>query len=166
MLLHYSPRLVSVGASAEQKLKERSKQPLPPSGKPLKRSRAEQVLVENVIWVQSLRRPCRYASVELQKGFPASAYHDCFFPPFISSYCFSEMSPVCAVVGGVLGQEVVKVSRWTEQMLLLLYKNFFVTDESTVPFTFQTNRSSPLRKITSSFSVQIFTKQPSGQMQV
>ncbi|KAI4815811.1 hypothetical protein KUCAC02_005938, partial [Chaenocephalus aceratus] len=24
------------------------------------------------------------------------------------SYCFSEMSPVCAVVGGVLGQEVVK----------------------------------------------------------
>lgn len=25
------------------------------------------------------------------------------------SYCFSEMSPVCAVVGGVLGQEVVKV---------------------------------------------------------
>lgn len=26
------------------------------------------------------------------------------------SYCFSEMSPVCAVVGGVLGQEVVKVS--------------------------------------------------------
>lgn len=26
-----------------------------------------------------------------------------------SSYCFSEMAPVCAVVGGVLGQEVVKV---------------------------------------------------------
>lgn len=29
---------------------------------------------------------------------------------FILSYCFSEMSPVCAVVGGVLGQEVVKVN--------------------------------------------------------
>uniref|UniRef100_A0A146Y688 SUMO-activating enzyme subunit 1 n=1 Tax=Fundulus heteroclitus TaxID=8078 RepID=A0A146Y688_FUNHE len=29
------------------------------------------------------------------------------------SYCFSEMSPVCAVVGGVLGQEVVKVSLQT-----------------------------------------------------
>ncbi|KAG7215387.1 hypothetical protein INR49_022555 [Caranx melampygus] len=27
------------------------------------------------------------------------------------SYCFSEMSPVCAVMGGVLGQEVVKVSK-------------------------------------------------------
>ncbi len=25
------------------------------------------------------------------------------------SYCFSEMAPVCAVVGGVLGQEIVKV---------------------------------------------------------
>ena len=28
-------------------------------------------------------------------------------PPL--SYCFSEMAAVCAVVGGVLGQEVVKV---------------------------------------------------------
>lgn len=27
----------------------------------------------------------------------------------LSSYCFSEMAPVCAVVGGVLGQEIVKV---------------------------------------------------------
>lgn len=32
---------------------------------------------------------------------------------FVLSYCFSEMSPVCAVVGGVLGQEVVKVSMQT-----------------------------------------------------
>lgn len=28
----------------------------------------------------------------------------------VLSFCFSEMSPVCAVVGGVLGQEVVKVN--------------------------------------------------------
>ena len=27
----------------------------------------------------------------------------------ISSYCFSELSPVCAVVGGVLSQEIIKV---------------------------------------------------------
>jgi len=32
---------------------------------------------------------------------------------FVLSYCFSEMSPVCAVVGGVLGQEVVKVGMLT-----------------------------------------------------
>uniref|UniRef100_A0A663FK53 THIF-type NAD/FAD binding fold domain-containing protein n=1 Tax=Aquila chrysaetos chrysaetos TaxID=223781 RepID=A0A663FK53_AQUCH len=30
-------------------------------------------------------------------------------PDEFVSYCFSEMAPVCAVVGGVLGQEVVKV---------------------------------------------------------
>lgn len=37
----------------------------------------------------------------------------CFLVLFVLSYCFSEMSPVCAVVGGVLGQEVVKVSMHT-----------------------------------------------------
>ena len=28
----------------------------------------------------------------------------------LSRYCLSELSPVCAIVGGVLGQEVIKVS--------------------------------------------------------
>ena len=25
------------------------------------------------------------------------------------SYCFAELSPVCAVTGGILGQEIIKV---------------------------------------------------------
>ena len=28
---------------------------------------------------------------------------------FLVRYCFSELSPVCAIVGGVLGQEIIKV---------------------------------------------------------
>lgn len=36
----------------------------------------------------------------------------------VLSHCFSEMSPVCAVVGGVLGQEVVKVSLKTSGSIL------------------------------------------------
>lgn len=38
--------------------------------------------------------------------------------PFVLSYCFSEMSPVCAVLGGVLGQEVVKVNNKTQACML------------------------------------------------
>ena len=35
--------------------------------------------------------------------------------PFVFSYCFSELSPVCAIVGGVMAQEVIKVLRlWCE----------------------------------------------------
>ena len=26
------------------------------------------------------------------------------------SYCFAELSPVCAIVGGVIGQEIIKVT--------------------------------------------------------
>lgn len=29
---------------------------------------------------------------------------------FCFSYCTAELSPVCAIVGGVLGQEIIKVS--------------------------------------------------------
>lgn len=28
---------------------------------------------------------------------------------FLFSYCFSELSPVCAIVGGVMAQEIIKV---------------------------------------------------------
>ena len=27
-----------------------------------------------------------------------------------SRYCFGQLSPVCAIVGGILGQEIIKVS--------------------------------------------------------
>ncbi|XP_055752078.1 SUMO-activating enzyme subunit 1-like [Salvelinus fontinalis] len=40
------------------------------------------------------------------------------------SYCFSEMAPVCAVVGGVLGQEVVKALSQRDTP----HKNFFFFD--------------------------------------
>lgn len=30
---------------------------------------------------------------------------------FVCRYCFSEMAPVCAVVGGILAQEIVKVKK-------------------------------------------------------
>ncbi|XP_034024552.1 SUMO-activating enzyme subunit 1 [Thalassophryne amazonica] len=40
------------------------------------------------------------------------------------SYCFSEMSPVCAVVGGVLGQEVVKALSHRDAP----HRNFFFFD--------------------------------------
>ncbi|XP_070826245.1 SUMO-activating enzyme subunit 1 [Chaetodon trifascialis] len=40
------------------------------------------------------------------------------------SYCFSEMSPVCAVVGGVLGQEVVKALSQRDAP----HRNFFFFD--------------------------------------
>uniref|UniRef100_A0A8C8EUR7 THIF-type NAD/FAD binding fold domain-containing protein n=1 Tax=Oncorhynchus tshawytscha TaxID=74940 RepID=A0A8C8EUR7_ONCTS len=40
------------------------------------------------------------------------------------SYCFSEMAPVCAVVGGVLGQEVVKALSQRDAP----HKNFFFFD--------------------------------------
>uniref|UniRef100_A0A3P8TEI3 SUMO1 activating enzyme subunit 1 n=1 Tax=Amphiprion percula TaxID=161767 RepID=A0A3P8TEI3_AMPPE len=40
------------------------------------------------------------------------------------SYCFSEMSPVCAVVGGVLGQEVVKALSQRDPP----HRNFFFFD--------------------------------------
>lgn len=41
-----------------------------------------------------------------------------------SSYCFSELSPVCAVVGGVLGQEVVKALSQRDPP----HRNFFFFD--------------------------------------
>ncbi|XP_056328982.1 SUMO-activating enzyme subunit 1 isoform X1 [Danio aesculapii] len=40
------------------------------------------------------------------------------------SYCFSEMSPVCAVVGGVLGQEIVKALSQRDAP----HRNFFFFD--------------------------------------
>ncbi|KAM4628349.1 SUMO-activating enzyme subunit 1 [Polymixia lowei] len=40
------------------------------------------------------------------------------------SYCFSEMAPVCAVVGGVLGQEVVKALSQRD----VPHRNFFFFD--------------------------------------
>uniref|UniRef100_A0A8C6LFD1 SUMO1 activating enzyme subunit 1 n=1 Tax=Nothobranchius furzeri TaxID=105023 RepID=A0A8C6LFD1_NOTFU len=43
---------------------------------------------------------------------------------FVRSYCFSEMSPVCAVVGGVLGQEVVKALSQRDAP----HRNFFFFD--------------------------------------
>lgn len=39
------------------------------------------------------------------------------------SFCFSEMSPVCAVVGGVLGQEIVKVSTRMYAQIWYLMRN-------------------------------------------
>lgn len=41
------------------------------------------------------------------------------------SYCFSEMAPVCAVVGGVLGQEIVKVGShfWFHSVFIYLVKS-------------------------------------------
>uniref|UniRef100_A0A8C6U089 SUMO1 activating enzyme subunit 1 n=1 Tax=Neogobius melanostomus TaxID=47308 RepID=A0A8C6U089_9GOBI len=41
-----------------------------------------------------------------------------------SSFCFSELSPVCAVVGGVLGQEVVKALYQRDAP----HRNFFFFD--------------------------------------
>ncbi|XP_062329654.1 SUMO-activating enzyme subunit 1 [Osmerus eperlanus] len=45
-------------------------------------------------------------------------------PDDFVSYCFSEMSPVCAVVGGVLGQEVVKALSQRDTP----HRNFFFFD--------------------------------------
>ncbi|XP_068173591.1 SUMO-activating enzyme subunit 1 [Antennarius striatus] len=42
----------------------------------------------------------------------------------VTSYCFSEMSPVCAVMGGVLGQEVVKALSQRDAP----HRNFFFFD--------------------------------------
>uniref|UniRef100_A0A3P9HH24 SUMO1 activating enzyme subunit 1 n=1 Tax=Oryzias latipes TaxID=8090 RepID=A0A3P9HH24_ORYLA len=52
-------------------------------------------------------------------GLSASLLNDDFI-----SYCFSEMSPVCAVVGGVLGQEVVKALSQRD----VPHRNFFFFD--------------------------------------
>ncbi|XP_048120634.1 SUMO-activating enzyme subunit 1 [Alosa alosa] len=45
-------------------------------------------------------------------------------PQDFTSYCFSEMAPVCAVVGGVLGQEVVKALSQRDAP----HRNFFFFD--------------------------------------
>ncbi|TRY99758.1 hypothetical protein DNTS_020933 [Danionella cerebrum] len=45
-------------------------------------------------------------------------------PNTFVSYCFSEMSPVCAVVGGVLGQEIVKALSQRDAP----HRNFFFFD--------------------------------------
>uniref|UniRef100_W5NAP2 SUMO-activating enzyme subunit 1 n=1 Tax=Lepisosteus oculatus TaxID=7918 RepID=W5NAP2_LEPOC len=45
-------------------------------------------------------------------------------PDEFVSYCFSEMSPVCAVLGGVLGQEIVKALSQRDAP----HKNFFFFD--------------------------------------
>ncbi|MBN3300678.1 SAE1 enzyme, partial [Amia calva] len=45
-------------------------------------------------------------------------------PDEFISYCFSEMAPVCAVVGGVLGQEIVKALSQRDAP----HKNFFFFD--------------------------------------
>lgn len=43
-------------------------------------------------------------------------YNRSYFLPVLESYCsynfsycFAELSPVCAIVGGVIGQEIIKV---------------------------------------------------------
>ncbi|XP_031746332.1 SUMO-activating enzyme subunit 1 isoform X1 [Xenopus tropicalis] len=45
-------------------------------------------------------------------------------PKDFASYCFSEMAPVCAVVGGVLGQEIVKALSQRDAP----HNNFFFFD--------------------------------------
>ncbi|XP_053577797.1 SUMO-activating enzyme subunit 1 [Bombina bombina] len=45
-------------------------------------------------------------------------------PDDFASYCFSEMAPVCAVVGGVLGQEIVKALSQRDAP----HNNFFFFD--------------------------------------
>ncbi|KAL4647424.1 SUMO-activating enzyme subunit 1 isoform X2 [Arapaima gigas] len=45
-------------------------------------------------------------------------------PDHFVSYCFSEMAPVCAVVGGVLGQEIVKALSQRDAP----HRNFFFFD--------------------------------------
>ncbi|XP_005534640.1 PREDICTED: SUMO-activating enzyme subunit 1-like, partial [Pseudopodoces humilis] len=45
-------------------------------------------------------------------------------PEQFHSFCFSEMAPVCAVVGGVLGQEVVKALSQRDPP----HNNFFFFD--------------------------------------
>ncbi|XP_036417254.1 SUMO-activating enzyme subunit 1 [Colossoma macropomum] len=45
-------------------------------------------------------------------------------PDSFVSYCFSEMAPVCAVVGGVLGQEIVKALSQRDAP----HRNFFFFD--------------------------------------
>ena len=44
----------------------------------------------------------------------------------ICRYCFGEVSPVCAVVGGVLGQEIIKVSTYlhTGDLQMVCYISF------------------------------------------
>lgn len=49
--------------------------------------------------------------IVLDQKFCLVTFGSCSLVLFIHSHCFSEMSPVCAVVGGVLGQEIVKVSK-------------------------------------------------------
>ncbi|TSN39335.1 SUMO-activating enzyme subunit 1 [Bagarius yarrelli] len=52
-------------------------------------------------------------------GVNPELLHDNF-----ASYCFSEMAPVCAVVGGVLGQEIVKALSQRDAP----HRNFFFFD--------------------------------------
>uniref|UniRef100_A0A3Q3WCZ3 SUMO-activating enzyme subunit 1 n=1 Tax=Mola mola TaxID=94237 RepID=A0A3Q3WCZ3_MOLML len=52
-------------------------------------------------------------------GVSSDLLSDCFV-----SHCFSEMSPVCAVVGGVLGQEIVKALSQRDTP----HRNFFFFD--------------------------------------
>lgn len=39
------------------------------------------------------------------------------------SFCFAELSPVCAIVGGVIGQEIIKVITPYVSVLLLHGRN-------------------------------------------
>uniref|UniRef100_A0A8C3CTE3 SUMO1 activating enzyme subunit 1 n=1 Tax=Cairina moschata TaxID=8855 RepID=A0A8C3CTE3_CAIMO len=58
-------------------------------------------------YAEDAERLLRHRGAVLEElGAGAEALPDTFV-----SFCFSEMAAVCAVVGGVLGQEVVKVSR-------------------------------------------------------
>lgn len=45
----------------------------------------------------------------------------CFFS--FDSFCFAELSPVCAIVGGVIGQEIIKVITPYVSVLLLHGRN-------------------------------------------
>lgn len=47
---------------------------------------------------------------------------DLFYFPF-DSFCFAELSPVCAIVGGVIGQEIIKVKPTCVSVILLHGRN-------------------------------------------
>ena len=50
---------------------------------------------------------------------------------FFYSKCFAELSPVCAIVGGVLGQEIIKVcNNLGKTKLTLLYKVYKAISDS------------------------------------
>ncbi|XP_041352453.1 SUMO-activating enzyme subunit 1-like [Gigantopelta aegis] len=59
---------------------------------------------------------------KLRESTLKKIHSDCkIVPDDFSRYCFAELSPVCAVVGGVLGQEIIKAVSQKDQP----HNNFF-----------------------------------------